>query len=682
MGGVALDIGRLFAVVALTMAACLAAWPTTAAAARPPSIETLLERPTFNCATLSPDGRSVAYVVRRELADHRIASVVMVQRLDNSTAAPALTESMKGLEISWLVWKDNTRLLAGVALADVERAGDKPESPVKQFYFADYVIAVDRDGKNGVQFLKTDKMWTTAGSSQVRLLDRLRRDPDHVLVTAPNLEGLRSVYRIDVHTGQAVLIEAGRNDIFGWVVDHDGDIIARWQGRLDENILQGRAPGQREWTVIARIKRNDFKTFDDYAVYGAAEKPNQFYVGVNPASPADGPFRRLHIYDVATKTLSAPIWPPVAGDVESVVYDDDDTGRLDAVCYTTDVEVCDFKDRRETAHYRGLVHYFHGDQNVTALNMGSADQWWLFQVSGGQQPGAYYLYDSTSSHIQHLADQFDDLAAERLGDVRPYSFTARDGVSVPGYLTRPPGVGAGRLPLVVMPHGGPEYRDMLAYDARVQVLATRGYLVYQPNFRGSSGYGAAYAQAGYGQWDGRMADDITDGVRSLIAQGLVDPARICIVGGSYGGYAALLAGAKHPELYKCVVSRAGIADVDAFVRFKGVDNGKDSATYRYWVKSIGDPVRNAAALKAASPTNYARDYRPAVLLIHGDSDRVVSIDQSRFMERALWWAGHKAQLVTFNDEGHDDWEPPHEVMAMQLTLDFVRKHIAPAPTAP
>ena len=385
---------------------------------------------------------------------------------------------------------------------------------------------------------------------------------------------------------------------------------------------------------------------------------------------------------VATKALSEPVWPAIPGDVEDVIYDDNETGRLDAVCYTKDVRVCDFSDRRASAHFRGLEQFFQGDQNLTPLNMGSADRWWLLQVTGGREPGAYYLYDSANARVQHLSEQFDGLSADLLGEMSPYGFVARDGVTVPGYVTRPPGARKGPLPLIVMPHGGPEYRDALGYDPRVQIFATRGYLVFQPNFRGSSGYGAAYAQAGYGQWGGRMADDITDGVRSLIASGQADPSRICIVGGSYGGYAALFAGAKHPELYKCVVSRAGIADLASFVKFKGVDDGKDSATYRYWVKSIGDPEHNGDALRAASPVSYAGAYGPAVLLIHGDSDMTVSIDQSRAMERALWWAGRKTPLITFNQEDHSDWEPQHEVLAMKLTLDFIESHIpVTAPSA-
>src|SRR5262249_34265217 len=148
-----------------------------------------------------------------------------------------------------------------------------------------------------------------------------------------------------------------------------------------------------------------------------------------------------------------------------------------------------------------------------------------------------------------------------LGETLIIKYAGRDGTKLPGYLTLPPGKDGKKLPLIVMPHGGPEVRDFVRYDYWAQFLTNRGYAVFQPNFRGSGGYGKAFAEAGHRQWGRRMQDDVTDGVKALIADGTADPSRICIVGASYGGYAALAGGAFTPDLYKCVIAIAGVSDI-------------------------------------------------------------------------------------------------------------------------
>ena len=249
---------------------------------------------------------------------------------------------------------------------------------------------------------------------------------------------------------------------------------------------------------------------------------------------------------------------------------------------------------------------------------------------------------------------------------------------IPAYVTRPPNAPAGKpLPLIVMPHGGPEARDSLDFDIWAEFFATRGYVVLQPNFRGSSGYGRKYAQAGYGQWGGKMDDDITDGVLQLIKSGQVDKDRICIFGASFGGYAALYGGARTPELYKCVASFAGVADLNALVNWEHGAKGHEGR-YHYAARSIGDPSREGARLTAASPVTYAVGYKPPVLLIHGADDESVPVAQSRMMQAALSKAGKDVRLVVYPHEGHTDWTPADEQAALTEIAAFIEGHIAPA----
>jgi dipeptidyl aminopeptidase/acylaminoacyl peptidase len=171
-------------------------------------------------------------------------------------------------------------------------------------------------------------------------------------------------------------------------------------------------------------------------------------------------------------------------------------------------------------------------------------------------------------------------------------------------------------------------------------------------------------------------------VRKLIEAGLADPKRICIFGASYGGYAALYAGATHPELYKCVVSWAGDADLMRSMKFERDFGGTDTPRYQYWLKSIGDPDKQKDALKAASPVTYAASYQPPVLLIHGADDTTVSPDQSRLMESALKKTGKDVKLIMFKNEDHTDWDKDHEMPAITAVANFIEAHIKPAPPAP
>jgi dipeptidyl aminopeptidase/acylaminoacyl peptidase len=243
---------------------------------------------------------------------------------------------------------------------------------------------------------------------------------------------------------------------------------------------------------------------------------------------------------------------------------------------------------------------------------------------------------------------------------------------LPSYLTRPPNTNvAGKLPLIVMPHGGPEARDTLGYDRLAQVLATHGYLVLQPNYRGSAGYGLEFRNAGRKQWGRRMQQDIEDGARALIASGQADPSRVCILGGSYGGYAALIGGALTPDLYKCVVSFAGVSDLTKMLDYETPSR----ITYDYWTQVIGDPKADRDLILEGSPVSYAADYRPPVLLIHGEVDRTVPIEQSEVMEAALKRAGKSVKFVRVPG-GHGDQNEENWNLIMNEMIDFLKAHIA------
>ena len=566
-------------------------------------------------------------------------------------------------------------------ILDVERSGSPTDGPIELVKFGRFINAVDRDGSHQTEMLHGEGL-DRYRSTRVRLVDGLRGDPDHLLVSTPNTDGGVKVWKVDVHSGQGNVVENGDSNIVGWDTDEDGHVVVRFRRDSTSISIEGRAVGETKWTRIVRLAHKDLLGLSEFEILGPTDKSGEFYVAVKPKTPEDGDFRTLRTYDLRSKTLSAPVWPELKHDIENIVYAGA-SYRLAGVCYTDDIYRCDFKDPSVNAYFRGLSKYFGGVRNITPISTSNDTRWWLFEVSGAEEPASYYLLDWQAKDIKLLAQRFPKLPGARLASMTRFSYLARDGVQIPSYLTRPPqGPGlppiAGPLPMIVLPHGGPEARDSLAYDSWVQYLATRGYLVFQPNFRGSRGYGKSWSDAGAKQWNGRMADDVTDGVRALIAQRVADPARICIFGASYGGYAALVAGATHPELYKCVASWAGLSDLaQQLRREKAVDDEEDEV-YKYWAKSIGDPKIDAAAIKAASPVTYATTYGPPVLLIHGEDDDIVRIEQSKIMEKALREAGKSVRLIAVRNEGHPHFDNKDKEISALIELgNFITTYISP-----
>ena len=657
------------------------ATPPAATAAAPPSLDDFYTEATFDNAKLSPDGKSVLFSQGYKTEAGVQAYAVLVRDLDGTTARPVLKLAVRGASISWLDWKDDGRLLVGISLLDIIHEGGKSTGPVKAYSYGQYIMAIDRDGKNKIQLLKGG-FWDSERGSRVELLDRLKDDPDHILAIAPNTTGLSAAWKVNVRTGEAVDIENARDDVVGWRTDSTGQIVVRYrESSGGAFIIESRAVGQTAWNLVATLKPKQAKALDDFEFFGPTEKTNEFYVAVKPKDKSEGDRTRLRIFDAATGKVSDPVWPEEKYDVAAIVYDGD-SSRLAGVCFTVETFECKFTDKTLSAHYKGLMTYFDHERSIAPVSISKDGHWWLLSVSGPDQPGAYYLYNKAQTRVDLFADRYPILPSDKLARATTFQYVARDGVTIPAYVTAPARAVAGPMPMIVMPHGGPEVRDALEYNTWVQVLATQGYLVFQPNYRGSGGYGRAYAEAGYGQWGGRMADDVTDGVKALIKAGKVDPNRICIFGASYGGYAALFAGATHPELYKCVVSWAGDADLLASMRYERVIYGRDSDTYKYWLKSIGDPDKDSAAMRKASPSTYAATYQPPVLLIHGELDKTVDPEQSRTMNGLLRRAGRSVTLLEYDYEGHSGWDTDDEKAALRAVMKFIEAHIAPQPAPP
>ncbi|MFT4074015.1 MAG: S9 family peptidase [Asticcacaulis sp.] len=285
--------------------------------------------------------------------------------------------------------------------------------------------------------------------------------------------------------------------------------------------------------------------------------------------------------------------------------------------------------------------------------------------------GTYYFLDAAKGEVALLAHNYTHLPPEWISEKQPIAYKAADGLDIHGYLTLPPRKSAKNLPLIVLPHGGPEARDHGGFDWQSQVLAAHGYAVLQPNFRGSAGYGKAFVEAGYGEWGKKMQTDLSDGVRHLVKQGIVDPKRVAILGASYGGYAALAGATLDAGVYNCAVSIAGVSDTKGMIDFELSSSASlDSPRVLYWKQFMGDPK----SYDDISPARQADKAYCPILLIHGTDDTVVPIAQSRKMEDALKQAGKPVEFVTY--KGQDHWETvgSARIEMMKAALAFLDKY--------
>ena len=294
----------------------------------------------------------------------------------------------------------------------------------------------------------------------------------------------------------------------------------------------------------------------------------------------------------------------------------------------------------------------------------------ILYIETHDDPGFYVYLDMTTGQTIPIGVNYPDLPNEWMSQKAAIDYKAADGLNIHAFLTLPPNKNAKNLPLVVMPHGGPKVRDHIDYDWQAAALAARGYAVLQPNYRGSAGYGLAFMEAGYGEWGRKMQTDLSDGVRHLVKQGLVDPKRVAIYGASYGGYAALAGALFDPGVYCCAIDVEGPTSLREMINFVSNFGGRQSSIVTYWKEMFGPDSR----WDEISPLKQAAKASCPIMIIHGEDDTVVPVYQSREMESALKASGKPVELFTY--KGQDHWETIESarIDMIRRVVGFLDKH--------
>lgn len=627
------------------LATSLIAGGTAAASSAPQyPVEDFFRNPQKGFFRLSDDGKTLGFMQPVAIDGQQARMNIFVQPLigSNPTGTPRRLTAETARDISNFYWKGNQTILF-----EKDFGGDE------NFH----VVAVDT-----VSGKITDL--TPFEGARASLEDDLEDDPDHILVSHNQRDAqVFDVYRVNVRTGQSTLVAKNPGNVVGWQTDHAGHVRAAIASDGLNTTLLYR---ERETDEFRPLITTDYKTqvspalftFDNKQMYALSNRGRDTLalVTIDPAKPED----------------EVEIFSPKQVDLGGVGY-----SRLRKVLtiasYETDKTHYKFFDTETEALYAKLQKHLEGYE--FALQGYTRDEkTFIVAAYNDRTPGARYIYDSQADTLAKLADINPALPENHMAEMRPISYTSRDGLTIHGYLTLPVGRDPKNLACIVNPHGGPWARDSWGFNPEIQFLANRGFCVLQMNFRGSTGYGREFWEASFGQWGLKMQDDVTDGVNWLIARGIADPKRIGIYGGSYGGYATLAGVAFTPDLYAAAVDYVGVSNLFTFM----------NTIPPYWKPllakmqdMVGDPERDRERLTATSPALHVDKIKTPLFIAQGARDPRVNKDESDQVVKALQERGVEVQYMVKDNEGHGFHNDENKFEFYTAMEAFMSHHLKP-----
>lgn len=621
--------------------------------AAPLPVEAFARLPQAQGVAISPDGTWFAALMNRGSRTRAVAN-----SLDGNAPLQLLLDTDNHeFRLAGVRWVSNQRLVLTMQFSSW-RAG--------VVFTETRLFAVDRDG--GHPLMLTQPASAMPAQLQGQVVDWLPGDGHHLLLQAPidPSDASPGVYRVDVDTGERSPVHGRRFRVMHWMTDlqHRVRVGIQQVGTQIEVLVcdpdgeNWRSAWSYELFDRAAVRPLGFAP-DRQRLYVLAERDDrQAVFEVDLRDPALA--RRLVLGLDGTDIGGELMRDPVSGEAIGIR-----AGRVDDAAAF-------YWEPTAQALMKSIDAALPGRQNRLLQFSADGSRYLLFSDGNGIA-GQFMVGDRAKGTLGLVSKQYPELPATALVPKQRLTLTTRDGLTLPVYLTLPAGSDGGKLPTVVLPHGGPIASDGIGFDPLVEFLANRGYAVLQPQFRGSTGEGVAHRNSGLQRWGREMQDDITDALKWLVARGTADPSRVCIVGASYGGYAALMGGATTPELYRCVVSIAGVADLPALAatRARFVNGSAD------FERQIGSPRRDGERLAETSPTRLAARFAAPVLLLHGSADSTVPFAQGQRMADALKAAGKTVRFVPLPGADHQLGAQPDRVRVYRELGDFLAEQLAP-----
>jgi dipeptidyl aminopeptidase/acylaminoacyl peptidase len=609
----------------------------------PVPIEALAQVPFISDPELSPDGKHLAARIN---ADGK--EVLALYDTDAPRDAPPRIVQ-RGGGARWFGWAGNDRLLVGNTLISL-MLGTLPFQ-ITRLSSYDLKTGKTSDVKVGNGFMGDNVIFT---------------DPQgrYVLISAQkDWDDSPSVWRVDLATGASIEVQRKKADIWSWFVDEGGNVRGGISYRPNGwTIYRKDSAGELKRAAAGRFPEKGETAIDSIGLLQGGD------TGVIVTNERTGRFA-VYRYDLGAQAIGAPIFEHPEADVTKPQISPD--GRtVEGVYFEADLPQVAWLTPELKQIQAQVDRTFPGKVN-RIMNPSRERNRAIILSGSADDPGIYYIFDRQARRMEAFAAPYDDLVDRRMSPVKPVRYAARDGLSIRAYLTLPVGRDPRGLPLILFPHGGPFARTSYEFDPIVQLLASRGYAVLQPNFRGSTGFGRDFVEQGYGEWGRKMQDDLDDGVAWLAGRGIIDRKRVCIVGASYGGYAALWGAIRNPDIYRCAVSFAGVTDLRAMLKF----DARSMVASRYskmWRRRVeGEEKRDLASV---SPLQQAARLNIPVLIGHGELDDNVPVDQSRQLVRALRARAAPVQAVFYRQAGHGFTRTEDRMDYMKRLEAFLEVH--------
>jgi dipeptidyl aminopeptidase/acylaminoacyl peptidase len=602
--------------------------------AQPVAVEEFFKDPQRAGYRISPNGEMIIY-----RAPHKGRLNVFFQKLGDTTATPLTEETERSIYNA--EWESDDRI---IYVKDI--GGDENT----------HILSVKPDGSGLVDHTPFEKV-------QASVVDILEDKPNELLIqhNKRNPE-VFDVYLLNTATGESKMVAENPGNISGWVTDHDGKIRAAvTTDGVNASVLY-RETEKDKWKIILTTSFKETVTpvtftFDNKNLFALSN------LGRDKIALVE--------FDPKTAKEIKVIYENPDVDVNGFDYSKK-RKVITNVNYETDKNQRHVVDEETKAILDKIQAQLSADYQFFIARKNKAEDKLLVFANSDRYFGGYYFYDVTEDKLTKLADFKPWLKEENMAKMQPVTYTSRDGKSIQGYLTLPKGINPKNLPVVINPHGGPWARDGWGFNPEVQFLANRGYAVLQMNFRGSTGYGRKFWEASFKQWGQTMQDDITDGVKWLIKEGVADSSRVAIYGASYGGYATLSGITKTPELYSCAVDYVGVSSLFTFM----------NTIPPYWEQyrgmlheMVGNPATDSVMMANSSPLNNIDKIKCPLLVAQGANDPRVKKSESDQMVEALRKKGLPVEYIVKDNEGHGFYNQENQFEFYGAMEKFFETHL-------
>lgn len=647
----------------LKYVAFLLALVSVSVAAKPASLEEFARHAQFIQVKISPTGQ---YLAATRRADAGNIELVVIDRVKSEVVSQ---RHFSGDDtIGSFDWANEERLV--ISMARQLGALEQPVSTGELF-------AVDVDGKKAIMLngYRSKERDTTVAD----VIDWLPEEKNEVVISHYNWrrkEPFVDFYQMNIISGRkkrlgGAPIRAVSGSAVRALTDSEGYpklVVGLDPQDTSRLLMLYRAERSGEWRTLANYKRDEGTfaplTFsaDDKSIWGVSTRKTntQALAKVDIATGEETTIAVNEQVDMQ------PVFSFRGGRTVELIGASFEYDRIDSYFFP------DVQDKNFSANLQGLIAAFpNSSVGVTSATLDN--KLMVVSVMSANTPRAFYLFDSEKKQLQFLLHSTPWLADKTLPVTKTIKYKTRDGQEIVALLTLPQGVEASNLPLILLPHGGPHgVRDSMAVmDSDAKVLATHGYAVLQPNFRGSGGFGSAFLTSGYKKWGTMMIDDMTDGVKHLISQGIADPRRIAVYGASYGGYASLMSVIREPDLYRCAINFVGMSDL-ALMYKEG-----DTTESDVGVDTLEDYIgRSDEVLKGQSAIHNLDKLKVPVFIIHGAEDRRVPLVQAEVLKKAFDERGHPYEWLVKEKEGHGFYNAENEKERWERMLAFLNKHMA------